>query len=178
MRAVVVFESLYGNTAAIGQVVASSLRSGPGCQVTVGSISTMPPEATDEADLLVVGGPTHAHGMSRASTRRAGAADPHNLYAEPTTDLGLRERLAALPLGRGRAAAAFDTRLHKPVLLTGSAAKGIERRLEHLGFRVIVEPESFLVTSENRLMPPETERSTAWAKELTQAPHRVAAALT
>lgn len=174
MRAVVVFESLYGNTAAIGQVVASSLRS-RGYEVTVGSVSTMPPEATDEADLLVVGGPTHAHGMSRALTRRAGATDPHNLYAEPTTDLGLREWLAALPLGRGRAAAAFDTRLHKPVLLTGSAAKGIERRLEHLGFRVIVEPESFLVTSENRLMDGEIERSTAWAKELTQAPHGVAA---
>jgi len=174
MRALVVFESLYGNTAAIGQVVGSSLRS-RGYDVTVGPVSTVPVEATDTADLLVVGGPTHAHGMSRASTRKAGANDPQNTYADPTIDPGLRTWLAALPLGRGRAAAAFDTRLHKPVLLTGSAAKGIERRLEHMGFRVIVEPESFLVTSENRLMAGEIERSTAWAKLLTDAAHAVAA---
>jgi hypothetical protein len=174
MRALVVFESLYGNTAAVGEVVAGSLRS-RGYDVTVGSVSNVSAAETDAVDLLVVGGPTHAHGMSRASTRMAGATDQKNTYAVPTTEPGLREWLAALPLGRGRGAAAFDTRLDKPVLLTGSAAKGIARRLEHLGFRVIVEPESFLVTGENRLKDGEIERSTAWAKVLTQSSQGVAA---
>ena len=39
MRALVVFESLYGNTAAVGEVVAGSLRS-RGYDVAVGSVST------------------------------------------------------------------------------------------------------------------------------------------
>ncbi len=174
MRALVVFESLYGNTAAVGEVVAGSLRS-RGYDVAVGSIANVSTAETDAVDLLVVGGPTHAHGMSRASTRRVGAADEKNTYADPTTEPGLREWLAALPLGRGRGAAAFDTRFDKPVLLTGSAAKGIARRLEHLGFRVIVEPESFLVTVENRLKDGEIERATAWAKVLTESSQAVAA---
>jgi len=174
MRALVVFESLYGNTAAVGEVVAGALRS-RGFDVAVGSVSNVSTAETDAVDLLIVGGPTHAHGMSRASTRRVGATDQKNAYADPSTEPGLREWLAALPLGRGRAAAAFDTRLDKPVLLTGSAAKGIARRLEHLGFRVIVEPESFLVTGENQLKDGEIERATAWARVLTESSQGVAA---
>jgi hypothetical protein len=174
MNALVVFESLYGNTAAVGEVVAGSLRS-RGYDVAIGSVSIVSPAETGEVDLLIVGGPTHAHGISRASTRRVGAADEKNTFAAPTTDPGLREWLAALPLGRGRGAAAFDTRFDKPVLLTGSAAKGIARRLEHLGFRVIVEPESFLVTGENKLKDGEIERATAWAKVLTESSQGVAA---
>ena len=143
--------------------------------MTVGSVSTVSPAETGAVDLLLVGGPTHAHGISRASTRKVGATDEKNTYAGPTTEPGLREWLAALPLGRGRGAAAFDTRFDKPVLLTGSAAKGIARRLEHLGFRVIVEPESFLVTTENRLKDGEIERATAWAKVLTESSQGVAA---
>jgi hypothetical protein len=174
MRALVVFESLYGNTAAVGEVVAGSLRS-RGYDVTVGPVSKVSTTETDAVDLLIVGGPTHAHGMTRASTRKAFATDQKNTYADPTTEPGLREWLAALPLGRGRGAAAFDTRFDRPVLLTGSAAKGIARRLEHLGFRVIVEPESFFVTGENRLKDGEIERATAWAKVLTDSSQGVAA---
>jgi len=174
MRALVVFESLYGNTAAVGEVVAGSLRS-RGFDVAVGSVSIVSPAETGAVDLLIVGGPTHAHGISRASTRKIGATDEKNTFGAPTTEPGLREWLAALPLGRGRGAAAFDTRFDKPVLLTGSAAKGIGRRLEHLGFRVIVEPESFFVTGENRLKDGEIERATAWAKVLTESSQGVAA---
>src|SRR6185503_12548516 len=95
MRALVVFESLYGNTAAVGEVVAGSLRS-RGYDVAVGSFSIVSPAETGAVDLLIVGGPTHAHGISRASTRRVGAADEKNTFAAPTTDPGLREWLAAL----------------------------------------------------------------------------------
>jgi hypothetical protein len=174
MRALVVFESLYGNTAAVGKVVAGSLRS-RGYDVSVGSVANVSPVETDAVDLLIVGGPTHAHGMSRASTRKVAATDAKNTYTDPTTEPGLRDWLAAIPLGRGRAAAAFDTRFDKPVLLTGSAAKSIARRLEHLGFRVIVEPESFLVTGANRLKEGEIERATAWVKVLAESSREVAA---
>ncbi|MGH2594808.1 MAG: flavodoxin family protein [Actinomycetota bacterium] len=167
MKALVVYESLYGNTAAIGEAIASSLRT-QGLDVVSDPVSTIVPSETAAADLLVVGGPTHMHGMSRPVTRKVGAEDEKNTFAEPTVAPGLREWLTDLPPGAGRFAAAFDTRIHKSPLLTGSAAKGIERRLTGQGFRMIVEPESFFVTGENRLEEGQTERATTWAGSLVQ----------
>jgi flavodoxin len=167
MKALVVYESLYGNTASIGEAIATSLRT-HGLDVGSGPISKIPPGETAEADLLIVGGPTHAHGMSRASTRKVGAEDKKNTFAEPTVAPGLREWLASLPEGVGRYAAAFDTRIHKPPLLTGSAARGIERRLAGQGFFMIAEPESFFVTGENRLEDGETEHAATWAGSLAE----------
>lgn len=167
MKALVVYESLYGNTAAIGEAIASSLRT-RGLDVASGPVSKIMPGETAAADLLVVGGPTHMHGMSRPATRRVGAEDEKNTFAEPTVAPGLREWLTDLPAGAGRFAAAFDTRIHKSPLLTGSAAKGIERRLTGQGFRMIVEPESFFVTGENRLEEGQTEHAATWAGSLAE----------
>ena len=47
-------------------------------------------------------------------------------------------------------AAAFDTRMHGPAALTGRAAKGVTRLLREHGFDVVAEPESFLVTKQDR----------------------------
>jgi hypothetical protein len=165
MRALVVYESMYGNTAAIGEGIAASLLA-RGFDVSAGPVSRIDPSATAGVDLLVVGGPTHAHGMSRAATRRTGATDRKNTYPEPTVEPGLREWLALLPSGAGRFAAAFDTRFDKPVFLTGSAAKGIARRLRDRGFGLAADPESFFVTGENRLEDPEPAHATAWGAAL------------
>ena len=80
------------------------------------------------ADLVVVGGPTHAHGMSRATTRKAAvaAADKPESPLEVDPDAegpGLREwfdsldGLGALPTQ----AAAFDTRLDAPACCSPGA---------------------------------------------------------
>ncbi len=165
MRALVVYESMYGNTAMVGEAIADSLRAG-GMDVNAGPVSNVSAAETAGADLLVVGGPTHVHGMSRASTRKVGAEDPKNLFAEPTVLPGLREWLETLPAGADRSATAFDTRLHKAVLLTGSAAKGIVHRLERAGFRMISDPESFFVTAENTLEDGEIEHAATWATDV------------
>lgn len=168
MKALVVYESLYGNTAAIGEAIAASLRA-HGLEVTSGPVSKITPSETAGTDLLVVGGPTHMHGMSRPSTRKVGAEDEKNTFAEPTVAPGLREWLMGLPSGAGRFAAAFDTRIHKSAVLTGSAAKGIERRLGEQGFRLVAGPQSFFVTGENRLEAGETEHAATWAGSLAES---------
>jgi hypothetical protein len=109
------------------------------------------------------------HGMSRPSTRKVGAEDEKNTFAEPTVAPGLREWLTDLPAGAGRFAAAFDTRIHKSAVLTGSAAKGIERRLGERGFRLIAGPQSFFVTGENQLEEGEPEHAATWAGSLAEA---------
>jgi hypothetical protein len=162
MKALVVYESLYGNTAAIGEAIAGGFRA-RGLDVEVGPVTRIEPASTATADLVVIGGPTHAHGMSRTTTRKTGANDEKNPYAAPTLEPGLREWLEILPAGGGRLAAAFDTRFDKPAFLTGSAAKGIAKRLERHGFRLAAPPQSFFVMSDNTLADGQEEHAFAWA---------------
>jgi hypothetical protein len=165
MRALVVYESLYGNTAAIGQAVASSLRT-CGLEVADGLASKVDPAMATEVDLLVIGGPTHVHGMTSATSRKTAASDQKNSFPEPTVEPGLRGWLKELSPGAGRLAAAFDTRIDKPVVLTGSAAKGIGRRLKVRGFRLVTHPGSFFVSGDNRLLEHELERAEGWARDI------------
>ena len=124
----------------------------------------------DDADLIVVGGPTHVHSVSRPSTRKAAvtAADKpeSDLVVEPdAAGPGLRDWFAGLERMSGQAAA-FDTRLHAPAVLTGRASKGITRMLRHHGFTVVADPESFLVTKANYLEPDEETRARDWGDQL------------
>jgi hypothetical protein len=167
MRALVVFESLYGSTAAIGEAIAASLRAEG---VTA---EAMPVDHVDAAsavgvELLIVGGPTHMHGLSRESTRRAGAKDEKNTFAEPTIAPGLREWFEELPDGVGRTAAAFDTRFDQAAWLTGSAAKVIAKRLAARGYQLVAD-KSFFVTKENALAEGQLDRATAWGASLATA---------
>jgi hypothetical protein len=171
MRALVVYESMYGNTAAVGEAIAASLRA-QGFDAEGRLVSEIDPAETAEVDLLLVGGPTHVHGMSRASTRKAAASDEKNIFAEATLEPGLREWLKRLPAGESRLAGAFDTRIDKPVILTGSAAKGIRRQLEAAGFQLILNPECFLVSGENKLLEGELEHAEVWGEAIGSATAR------
>jgi len=173
MKALVVYESMYGNTAAIGEAITASLRE-QGLDVEESLVTKIDAARTVDFDLLLVGGPTHVHGMSRVSTRKA-AVNDRNTFPEPTLDPGLREWLAQLPEAGGRLAGAFDTRFDKPRFLTGSAARGIRHRLKGRGFRFVAEPESFLVSTENRLLEGEVERARTWAEEIAERARDVAA---
>lgn len=166
MKALVVYESMFGNTAEMGEAVAAALAR-HGIEVASGPLSRFDGTALAEADLLVVGGPTHAHGMSSANSRKTAVEDKRFAPDErPGSGPGIREWLNDLPPGDGRPAAAFDTRLLKPRWLTGSAAKGIAGRLVSHGYRLLTEPESFFVTSEPRLEEGQAERATAWGDQL------------
>lgn len=115
-----------------------------------------------------MGGPTHVHGMSRESTRRGAveAADQPDseLTVEPdAARAGIRDWLGELSRREG-AAAAFDTRVDKPAILTGRASKGISKKLASLGFTLVAEPESFLVDTQTRLIEGEEARAEQWGQ--------------
>ena len=167
MRALVVYESMYGNTAAISEAISASLQA-RGINVETGPVSRFDAAETAEVDLLVVGGPTHVHGMTTSATRKTAVSDEKNTFSEPTIEPGLRDWLKRLPSGEGRLAAAFDTRIDKPVILTGSAAKGIGRRLTGRGFRLVSSPECFLVSTDTRLLDGELAHATTWAGKVAE----------
>jgi hypothetical protein len=151
MRAVIVYESMYGNTHLVADAIVKGLATG--CQVDVVPVDRADRQVYEDADLIVVGGPTHAHGMTHATTRQTAIADARKPDSAVNLDRdaegpGLREWFDTLPSLQG-ATAAFDTRVDLPAALTGRASKGIARRLRHHGLTLITEPESFLVTKEN-----------------------------
>jgi len=168
MKALVVYESVYGNSRAIAEAVAEGLGEG-----TV----VMPVhEAGDraaEAQLLVAGGPTHLHGLSTARSRRVaadGAREDGATTIDPSADAepGLRTWLRDLPHRDDGLGAAFDTRLDKAPWFTGVAARGIAKRLRHRGYDVLAT-ESFLVQdAEGPLEVGELDRARAWGEQLAQ----------
>jgi hypothetical protein len=171
MRAVVVYESVYGNTHQIAEAVAQGLEDAG--EVALHQVSEAGPEAIAGADLVVVGGPTHMHGMTSSLSRKLAAQEATNKGEELDPSVegpGLRAWFDGLPKVKGVGGAAFDTRGSGPALLTGSAAKGIARRLRRHGYKLVAEPESFVVTdSEGPLEEGELERARAWGASLAAA---------
>ena len=59
MRAVVVYESMFGNTQVVADYVAAGLRAT--MEATAVPVDGATPEVLGGVDLLVAGGPTHIH---------------------------------------------------------------------------------------------------------------------
>ena len=173
MRALVVYESMYGNTHVVAEHIAEGLRRD--FEVEVVPVAQATKERVAAVDLLVVGGPTHAHGMSSRRTRKA-AVDATKVEVGglevdiDATGEGLRDWFHELGHGTG-AAAAFDTRIDMPKALTGHASGGIARRLRRAGFTVISDPTSFFVTKQDRLADGEADRATEWGASLALITH-------
>jgi hypothetical protein len=165
MNAAVVFESVFGNTRAVAEAVAEGL----------GGVGVLAVDAagSPRADLLVVGGPTHMHGISTARSREmavAAAEEDGHGHVEPgaAEGPGLRGWLRDLPRVDHARAATFDTRLDRSPWLTGVAARGIARRLRRHGYDV-VGTQSFLVQdAEGPLEKGELVRARAWGEELAR----------
>jgi len=162
MKALVVYESMFGNTEHVARAIAEGV--GNAELVEVGRAPTrLPPDV----ELVIVGGPTHVHGMSRGTTRR----DAGNRVDRPiiSPGIGIREWIEAVepddvPI------AAFDTRVGGPQLLTGSAAKSAAGRLGRRGFAVLAA-ESFVLERApgdpfDQVPASELERARAWGRTL------------
>ena len=142
MESLVVYDSKFGNTKKIAEAFAEGLR--PHGPVRLLGLDKTPPEDLGRIDLLFVGSPTHAHGMSARIRQFVDA-----LETRPAM---------------GMVAAAFDTRFRMPTVISGSAARTIARRLRRAGIRASAPPESFFVTRGiPELEVGEAERATAWA---------------
>jgi hypothetical protein len=171
LKAAVVYESMYGNTHSVAKAIAEGL--GPAAVTEVVATNDADQMDLTGLDLLVVGGPTHAHGMSRSQTRQAAVNDASSGEKELSLDAsvggpGVREWLDSLGPSSGRAAA-FDTRVDMPELLTGHAAKGIGKKLKQHGFELVADPESFLVSGDSGLLPGELDQARQWGQTLASS---------
>ena len=161
MRSLVVYESWFGNTRRIAEVIAAALAEEG--DVDVVSVDE-PIPSLQHLDLIVLGGPTHVHGLSG---RRSRAAAVEQRGADGQTGIGARGWIDRLPLAGSSPVAVFDTRAHKPALLVGSAAHGMASRLRRRGYRLAAEPESFFVHgTPGPLEEGELERAEEWGKML------------
>ena len=180
MRALVVYESMFGNTHAVAQHIAEGIETV--FETTVVPVHDATPALTGGATLVVVGGPTHVHGMSSARSR-AGAEDmaakDDDLDLDPDAyGEGLREWFESLAdeAGADHLAAAFDTRVRASTLLTGQASRGIAKRLRAHHFDLVVDGGSFFVEKSNHLEAGEADRATAWGHTVAKAAQAAAAA--
>lgn len=160
MTALIVVESMFGNTRRIAERIAATLSER--IDVRVVDVAKAPTLVPAETTLLVVGGPTHAFGMSRTSTRQSALQQG----ADADATRGIRDWLAEVDGASGVPAVAFDTRTdHR--FVPGRAARGASHQLAKLGCLIVEAPVSFHVTgTEGPLADGEEERATAFAQML------------
>lgn len=160
VRAVVVYESIFGNTKDVARAIAEGLSAHlPVETVEVGAA----PTSLTEDVVLVVGGPTHAFGMSRPETRQDAAA---SATAPVSQTQGVREWLKRITISGHPSVATFDTKVTRP-RLPGSAGHAIERSLQGKGCRILRPAETFLVHGKTGpLAGGEVQRARAFGREL------------
>ena len=162
MNAIVVYESLWGNTAEVARAVAEGL--GPGAR----ALRTDEASAADAAgaDLIVAGAPVFGFRLSSPQMREGIRTNPGR---GPAPDLScplLCDWLEDLAPGAGWGAA-FDTQVRGPF---GKGAPEIARLLEAAGYAQLAEPEGFVVKGRHGpLKKGEAERARAWGERLTRS---------
>ena len=123
MRAIVLFDTRYGNTEKIARSLEAGLGSA-GLETACEGVKGANADSLDEYDLVCVGGPTEWHSASRGMK-------------------SLLERLDKASL-RGKYGFAFDTKLDTP--LSGAASGVIEKKLKKTGLKIIAPRESAIVS--------------------------------
>lgn len=164
MKALIVVESMFGNTREAAEAAAEGLRE-TGAEVQVLDVAAAPASPAGDVDLLVVGGPTHAFSMTREATRRDALSQAH-VTDEARADTGIREWIAAAAPDPSVRVVTFDTRVKK-AFIPGSAAKSAAKALAHHGFEHAERGETFWVEdTPGPLKPGEVERARAWGRSL------------
>ena len=166
--ALVVFESMFGNTELVARAIAASLEE-HGVPTSIMEVSQAPQEVPISVELLVVGAPTHAFSLSRASTRAEAVRQGADATRART---GLREWLAgAHQIGaRTVKVAVFDTRVSKVSRLPAAAGPKAARMARSRQFLVVDKPNAFLVEDvHGPLASGELDRATAWGNALAFA---------
>jgi flavodoxin I len=149
MKALIVYDSVYGNTEKIARAIAEAIT--PSGEVKVLGVGEANPSELASTDLLIVGSPTHA--------------------GRPTPAVqDLLNKVPKLSL-RGINVAAFDTRITtKLVRVFGYAAGRIAGNLKRKGGTLIASPEGFFVTgNKGPLKEGELERAAGWAEGILES---------
>jgi len=163
MKAVVVYESLWGNTAAIARAIAEGI--GPEARAL--STAEASGAAISDADLIVAGAPVLGFRLpSDDMLKTIGANAGKDPVAPDLSHPSMRAWLDALPKGSGRSAA-FETRIWWS---PGGATGAIDRGLERAGYRPVAKSRRFIVKGKyGPLRDGELERARLWGAELAQA---------
>ncbi len=162
MKAVVVYESLWGNTAAIARAIAEGI--GPETQALTTDAANA--EALAGADLVVVGSPVIAFSLPTESSLQSLRTSPNRAPSPPDlSHPSMRSWLDALPKGQGYCAA-FETGLWWS---PGGAKGAIVSRLQAAGYRPAAKERRFVVKGAyGPLRDGELEQARLWGAELAR----------
>jgi hypothetical protein len=187
VKAAIVFETMFGTTRLLADAVAKGLAvagtgADPGVSVVLANVNRTArigavepgPAGLDlaDVDLLIVGAPTHAHGLSTPASRREATAWPNDPNKHVTLDadapgIGMNEWLDRVPVVPPYFAA-FDSRWSHARILTGAASVHLSEILVSRGSWPIVPDESFLI-SDDLLVAGEEYRAEIWGERLLAA---------
>jgi len=148
MKALIIYDSLFGNTEKIARAIGNALGSQKDIEVL--RVSHVKPEQLTGLELLIVGSPTQGGRPTQA------IQDFLNKVSEPAV--------------KGTNVAAFDTRLStRWVEIFGYAAERIAESLKRNGGMLIASPEGFFVKGrKGPLKKGELERAASWAKAIVK----------
>jgi flavodoxin I len=141
VKTLVVYDSLYGNTAQLAEAIGAAAG-----ELRVLRVGEAKPSELSSFDLVVIGAPTQGGRATDA----------------------MRAFLERVPALDGTRVAVFDTRLRaKWVKVFGYAADRIAEKVKLLGADLIAEPEGFIVKGKKGpLAEGELERAAAWVRGL------------
>jgi flavodoxin len=141
MKALVIYDSLYGNTEKIAQAIAKSI----GEEAKAVGVGEVKVADIDKYPFVIIGSPTQG--------------GRHTVAMKTFLDNLPADALA------GKRLAAFDTRMKGFVKIFGYAAPRIEAALRAKGGNTTAQPQGFLVKGgKGPLADGELERAATWAK--------------
>ncbi|MFO7928670.1 MAG: flavodoxin family protein [Candidatus Humimicrobiaceae bacterium] len=141
MKALVIFDSNFGNTKKIAEAISDEL----GEDSKLSPVSDIDIKEIREINLLIAGSPINAWRPSKK----------------------MNEFLDSLTVNQlaGIKAASFDTRIK--TFMSGDAAKKISKSLKKAGAEILTNPQPFLVKGrEGPLLDGEIEKAIKWAKSI------------
>jgi flavodoxin len=156
MKALVVYDSQYGNTERIAQAIGHAL--GIQGDVETLRVSNVTPEHLAGISFLIVGSPTQRFRPTTATTNFLKSIPKNDL--ESIKVAAFDTRLTEKEIGENRILAFF-------VRLYGYAAEPISKILQKKGGELILPPEGFFVEGmEGPLSQGELERASDWANQM------------
>ncbi|HEY9291598.1 MAG TPA: hypothetical protein VIP98_10010 [Microlunatus sp.] len=156
-KVLIVVESEFGNTRQIAEAIAEPF----GDRAEVIEVDSAPTTLPEGVELLIVGGPTHAFGLSSTSTRADAARQGGSVTG------GIRDWLVILRPRAGCRFATFDTKHSSMKHVPGSAAKKAAKLLIHKGFEAADHPHDFFVGgTSGPLLDEEVDHARQWGEHL------------
>jgi flavodoxin I len=160
MKALVVYDSLFGNTERIAHAIGTSL--GSRVEVQIIRVGDVKPEHLSGLTLLIVGSPTQRFRPTMGTTDFLKSIPKDSLKGVKV--VAFDTRLTESEIGKNRILAFF-------VRLYGYAAEPISKELKKKGGELIQPPEGFYVEGmEGPLTEGELERAADWTKRFIQTP--------